>query len=945
MIKKIGSTLLALSLSLMAESQAVLKLDTKGHTAIVNKVIITKDKDIITASDDKTIRIYNSKTGIEKRKILGEISPEGGEIYTIALTSDEQYLAAGGYLDKEYGNIRIYNYNSGKLERVVKGAHKNVIYDMDYSKDGSLLITGGGDNVAKIWDANNNYRLKDTIKFHNNDVYGAKLFKKNGRHYAVTASDDNKMALYDIRRKSVVKSYKGSYNFSYIAISDEYIVATGSSKEIRIFDLDLNEIKTIMTKTRQAGVSFSQDGKFLITGTASAPRNVNIYDVDKDFAKKQTFTKHGNLAMGVGFIDNNTAVSIGGSRKELYIWDTNSGKVKRKIMGAGQSVWSVGLRGDTIAWGNRWTANRGKSALEKSMNLKTLSVKKLPKKHDSFNRINTTKGSLTLSHRSGGNYGYNDASLDIKDSGRTLATIVKGSTTGFHHRAYGWYKDFIITAGSSGHLKVYNKKGEEVASLVGHTSEVWGLALEGDRLLSAGGDQTMILWDLSSLNAYSKKATIYPMLNFFISYDDEWVIWSQGGYFNASVGGDKYVGYHINRGYKKEARFVGSDKYFETFYRPDIISLVLKTGSERKAIAYASRTRKVETVEVSKSLPPVVTLTSQNNIRTSSKSTKITFTVESKERVKEIIITQNGKRVTKRGLKKKLSSNTNQESYTIDLDDGQNYIEIKARNAFAMSDSVTIDAFKTSQKKNIFKPTLYMLSIGVSRYKNPQYNLGVADKDAQAMSKLFKGQKGKIYKDVITKTLTNEKATSDNVLDALDWIDKEVTSKDVAMIFIAGHGVNDEKGNYYFLSHDANLDRLRRSAVKWLEIQDTIKNLPSKVILLADTCHSGNITGTRRDITSAIKSITNSGSGSIIMTATTGSGYSYEQKEWGHGAFTKALLDGIGKHKADYDADGSVSIKEIDLYVTNRVKKLTKGKQKPTTIIPDSIPDFAIGVR
>jgi len=49
--------------------------------------------------------------------------------------------------------------------------------------------------------------------------------------------------------------------------------------------------------------------------------------------------------------------------------------------------------------------------------------------------------------------------------------------------------------------------------------------------------------------------------------------------------------------------------------------------------------------------------------------------------------------------------------------------------------------------------------------------------------------------------------------------------------------------------------------------------------------------------------------------------------------------------KADYDNDGMVTIKEIDLYVTSRVKKLTKGKQKPTTIIPSSVPDFAIGVR
>ena len=81
------------------------------------------------------------------------------------------------------------------------------------------------------------------------------------------------------------------------------------------------------------------------------------------------------------------------------------------------------------------------------------------------------------------------------------------------------------------------------------------------------------------------------------------------------------------------------------------------------------------------------------------------------------------------------------------------------------------------------------------------------------------------------------------------------------------------------------------------------------------------------------------------MTATQGSGYSYARPEGGHGAFSKALLEGIGDAKADYDQDGTISIKEIDLYITNRVKKLTKGKQKPTTILPDSIPDFAIGVR
>ena len=81
------------------------------------------------------------------------------------------------------------------------------------------------------------------------------------------------------------------------------------------------------------------------------------------------------------------------------------------------------------------------------------------------------------------------------------------------------------------------------------------------------------------------------------------------------------------------------------------------------------------------------------------------------------------------------------------------------------------------------------------------------------------------------------------------------------------------------------------------------------------------------------------------MSATTGRGYSYEDKKWGHGAFTLSFIEGLQKLKADYDKDKTVTIKELDLYVTNRVKELTKGKQKPTTVIPNSVPDFAIGVR
>jgi len=466
-------------------------------------------------------------------------------------------------------------------------------------------------------------------------------------------------------------------------------------------------------------------------------------------------------------------------------------------------------------------------------------------------------------------------------------------------------------------------------------------------LVSGSSDQTIKVWDLSKLKNI-KAYKLYPILSIFVSKNNDYIIWIKSGYYVSSPSGDKYVGFYINQGINKEARFVSSDAYFDTLYRPDIVKATYEFGSEKKAIRYVSQTKKVRKVDVVSSLPPVVTLLSPSNIKTSRDKITIKYRVESKTPIIKTVITLNGKYIQKRALKIK-RKNSNIKEVTINLEDGENIISIKAKNRFAFSDEVIVYVTKTTKSKHLFKPTLYLLSIGVSKYENPDFNLNFADKDALAIAKLFKAQEGKIYKKVVTKVLVNENATSGNILDALDWIDREATSKDVVILFIAGHGVNDDKGNYYFLSTDTNLNRLRRTAVKWIEIQDTITNLPSKVILLADTCHSGNIAGNRRDVTGAIKSIMSAGSGSIIMTATTGSGYSYEENSWGHGAFTEAILEGIGKMKADMNfgdgKDNVVTIKELDNYVTYRVKKLTHGRQKPTTIIPNSVPDFAIAVK
>jgi len=76
----------------------------------------------------------------------------------------------------------------------------------------------------------------------------------------------------------------------------------------------------------------------------------------------------------------------------------------------------------------------------------------------------------------------------------------------------------------------------------------------------------------------------------------------------------------------------------------------------------------------------------------------------------------------------------------------------------------------------------------------------------------------------------------------------------------------------------------------------------------------------------------------------TGGQYALEDDKWGNGAFTKALVEGISG-KADYGGKGKITINMLDLYLSERVKVLTGGKQTPTTTKPQTIQDFPLALK
>ncbi len=243
-------------------------------------------------------------------------------------------------------------------------------------------------------------------------------------------------------------------------------------------------------------------------------------------------------------------------------------------------------------------------------------------------------------------------------------------------------------------------------------------------------------------------------------------------------------------------------------------------------------------------------------------------------------------------------------------------------------------------------PTLYLLSVGVSTYKDKNITLTYPSKDAKDFADVMSLQKGKLYKDVVVRVRTDAQATRDNIMDDLEWIQRQATQRDMVIVFMAGHGMNDTvTGNYYFLPYDANLEAVKRTMIPGSEIHSTLARLTGTRLLFMDTCHAGNVTGTATrgvpDLRQFLQDLKDGGQGLVVITSSRPGQKSQEHPSWNNGAFTKALVEGL-KGKAQKDRQGLITFTALDAYITQRVKELTKGTQAPASQKSTEVSDFPL---
>jgi WD40 repeat protein len=956
-----------------APGHPMLRIETGSHSAPIRALSSdTAGQYAVTAAEDKTARVWEAASGRLLQVLRPPIGTDAeGKLYAVAISGDGEYIATGGW--SKNNDVYIFRRTSGQLAHRITGL-PNVIAHLAFAPGGKALLVSLWDKHGiRLYASADNWQSSRETAIDSDyagDTYGAD-FSGDGKRL-VTTSFDGFVRLYDVaggalRLLKRARLEAGYQPFTAAFSPDQSKIAVSLADRAAVAVLHADTLETAYSPSVEgidngnvSALAWSHDGQQLLAaGTWKRP--------DAKHGLRR-WSKAGKGAHADTSLAGNTIVAL-------------------RLLPSGKMLFASA----DPAWGNISATGEGKIS-------SSASLIDFRGSRDTF-RLARDGNAAGFGQPAGkaGASGFDIAKLEWvapltqwlrpteKSRGLYVEEWFQGARPFLNRRPLALDQHEIALSvavdeshavlGTSFRVRYFSNDGTELwhADAPGST---WQVNLSADgRWVVAGFSDGTLRWYRARDGA--EQLALLPHAD-----RKRWILWTPQGYYAASVGGEDLIGWHVNRGAARAADFFPGSRFRATFYRPDVIARILVTADVEKALLAANEaaSNKTQTARIETRLPPVIGVISPgdgSNFSSNEIKIGVTLRAPADAPVRALRARVNGKLVELAG-KPNLSRPDGAKEEELKIEVGvplpaqDAEIMLFAENQHGFSTPAVLrlkwsagvpaatspasvaprienapDTHKTENPADT-RPALYVLAVGVSKYRDTKIALEYASKDASDFANVWAAQQGRLYRKVVVKQLTDANATRDGVLDGLEWIRRETTSRDVGVVFLAGHGVNDNDGTYYYLPQDVDVDKLKRTGVIFTEIRNTLSTLPGKALFFIDTCHSGNAIGTGRrsalsDLTAVVNELSSAENGVIVFAASTGKQYAQESAEWRNGVFTKSLLEGL-TGKADLAKSGRVTHKMLDLYASERVKALTKGSQSPVTIVPNGVPDFPIAI-
>lgn len=485
-----------------------------------------------------------------------------------------------------------------------------------------------------------------------------------------------------------------------------------------------------------------------------------------------------------------------------------------------------------------------------------------------------------------------------------------------------------LLLGTDTHRRLFDRRGRQLPEAA-VTGAAWALAVApaASVAVAALGDGTLRWFDLDGERPLAERGAL------FVHADGaRWALFTPEGFFDHAEGGGQHLmGVHLNRGAAEQPDWASFTQAYRALYAPAVVRARLAgdVTAARRRLAELGDLRAViarqPRVTVTGLCVPDVSgecraLEAESSQPHGLSRVRIRLRLEDRGLgLGPVDVFRNGRnvgRVDPAGLA--------EIGIDVALDPGVNTLQARAWDQavrlFAETPVLRLDAGGVEDRA----ARLFIMAVGVDRYRNPQLALRFAAADATTVAQALRDGAVGLFASAEVTVLTDEAATREGILAALERLSREIGPQDTFLLYLAGHGVKTEPDErFLFLPQDvedaSSWEALRRQGLSDEVLVGALSRIRARNgFLFRDTCYAGQVA------VDALASVGNE-AGRYLLTASTSVQEALDSYDDRNGVFAVAVRKAL-TGRAGRDERGIVSALALGEYVSRRVGVLAREK-------------------
>lgn len=310
----------------------------KGHTGRITTIAYARDGRIFaTASSDRTLIVWDGAT----RKMLVRLRGHLEELRAIALSPDGGMLASGSL----GGTTKLWDASTRHEIRNLPG----VGLIAGGSEDSRFVVSGGFREMTSWSLVDGTARTIPLDRFHFRGLDTWADVQGNVPHGAFGLTNGT-VEFWDLGSMSRIKSWRISESGWIVAAlspDTRFVATSDGNREIKLWEVaSQREVRRFPpSKGPIEFLTFSPNGRFLLTGAREQPSPVSIWDVDAGRLARELDTR-GEYVRSLAFSPDSRIVATGGENNTTQLWDVPSGRLQTTLKGHTDAVMGVAFSPD-----------------------------------------------------------------------------------------------------------------------------------------------------------------------------------------------------------------------------------------------------------------------------------------------------------------------------------------------------------------------------------------------------------------------------------------------------------------------------------------------------------------------------------------------------------------------------------------------------------------------